>query len=296
MSDWVTQIGPTDEKGGACLIYSHSCDIENLLLFQQHLADHEIFKETTEVLVASLTHAGWWWLTICYGYFDRAKFCHGCTQSSEFGQWNCVGCAGTHVPAKELPNRILTLADQNAKEANGDISHVMARMGEWEVGHKDEENRNLETWISILRSSQLAQECGGLPRDRQALLQAVARLNVKAVAFQKQFFHKHIVELKACDFRLDTKVNRSARVALCEDPNLSNRHVGKSVFAFLLDKTKLREMDRDEFRAFLVSLGAFYDVAHAKLEPGPAVAYQHRKFLQEIELAKATRAMAEVTL
>ena len=55
-------------------------------------------------------------------------------------------------------------------------------------------------------------------------------------------------------------------------------------------------MDRDEFRTYLVSLGAFYDVAHAKLEPGPAAAYQHRKFLHDIELAKTTRAMAEVTL
>ena len=92
------------------------------------------------------------------------------------------------------------------------------------------------------------------------------------------------------------EVNRAARVALCEDPNLSTRHVGQRFPALLLDKTKLHEMDRDEFRMYLVSLGAFYDVAQAKLEPGPAAVYQQRKFLHDIELARATRAMSEVTL
>ena len=91
-------------------------------------------------------------------------------------------------------------------------------------------------------------------------------------------------------------MDRFARVALCEDPNLSVRHVGQPVLAFLLDKTKLRAMDRDEFRGVLVSLGAFYDIANAPLEPGPAARQQQRKYLQEIELMRTTQAMAAATL
>ena len=144
------------------------------------------------------------------------------------------------MAANELPNRILTVADDDAKEENGDISHVIARIGDWELGQKDGENRNLESWITILRSSVLLNECGGLPRSRQDLLKAVARCNVKAVAFQKKFFKEHIVELKACDLRKETKVKRAALVAVCEDPNLSTRFVGQRFPALLMDKTKLR--------------------------------------------------------
>ena len=66
VSEWITQIGPTDEHGGACLIYSHSYSTKNLLHFQAHLRDHAIFAETTDVLVAPLVHYGWW-LTVGYG-------------------------------------------------------------------------------------------------------------------------------------------------------------------------------------------------------------------------------------
>ena len=146
----------------------------------------------------------------------------------------------------------------------GERQPCVARgMGDWELGHKDAEHRNLKAWITMLRSGMLIRECNGIPTTRQDILQAIARLNDKAVAFQKKFFGKNIVELKACDFRLDPKVDRSARVALCEDPNLSVRHVGQPVLALLLDKTKLRAMDRDEFRCYLVSLGAFYDIENA---------------------------------
>ena len=154
----------------------------------------------------------------------------------------------------------------------------------------------MEAWIAVLRSSTPIRECNGIPTTRQDILQAIARLNDKAVAFQKKFFGKNIVELKACDFRLDTKVDRSARVAFCEDPNLLVRHVGQPVYAFLLDKTKLRAMDRDEFRGYLVSLGALYDMENATLEPGSAARYQQRKYLEEIELMRATKAMAAATL
>ena len=78
--------------------------------------------------------------------------------------------------------------------------------------------------------------------------------------------------------------------------NLSVRYVGQPVLALALDRTKLRAMNRDEFRGILVSLGAFYDVEHAPLEDGPAARQQHRKYVAEIELMRATRAMAAATL
>jgi hypothetical protein len=188
------------------------------------------------------------------------------------------------------------MADESARDDNDEYAVVIARIGDWELGHKDSEGRNLEAWITQLRSSTLLAECNGIPTTRQAMIQALTRLNTKAVAFQKKFFSEHIVELKACDFRADPKVDRSARVALCESPNLSVRYVGQPVLALALDRTKLRAMNRDEFRGILVSLGAFYDVEHAPLEDGPAARQQHRKYVGEIELMRATRAMAAATL
>ena len=293
--DWVTQIGPNQE-GGASLLYAHSCDAEAFRMSQTHLADHPLIKDIKEILLPPpppLTH-GTWWLTIGWGYLKRPKWKWGMTQAPDFAEWNCPACAGKHVPAYDLDNRVFTMADKDAKE-DGDISLVMLRLCNWKMEEKDGDGRNLCTRVKLLRAGALWHELVDGPKTRQDILKAVVRCNKKAVAFHNEFCSEHIVEVRACDFRKALKKNRAARVAVCDDPALSLRYVGQGCTALVLDKAKIRPMDRDEFRSILTGLGMLYDVADAACD-GPFSERQKRMFLEEIKFARATKAMANVDI
>ena len=86
----------------------------------------------------------------------------------------------------DLEDRLFTMADKNVTK-DGEIACVCMRMGDWDLHAGDSEGRNLGMWVDILRLGVLHHEINGKTASRQAILEALVRLNDKAVAFHKKF-------------------------------------------------------------------------------------------------------------
>ena len=219
------------------------------------------------------------------------------TTDPKFANWQCGICAADDIASKNFECRTFTMADTRPNDSlkEDDIACVFARMGPWDLNENDEKGRNLGTWVSLLRAGAFRTELGGKKASRQEVLKAVASLNVKAVAFHKAHFAEMIVTARACDFRKDPKKDRTARVAVCENPILSLRNVGQEYPVLALDMDTMEVLTRDEFRNILTGLAAFYDLTDAEID-GPAAKRQKVMFGEEMAIARAMLEMQRATL
>jgi hypothetical protein len=266
-ADWVVQITPeTGGEHGACLMYTHNCDMTLAQKLQPHV-DQAVWAKITsrKLLIAPLKH-GLWWLTVGYSYLNelikRAALEWDFSISSTVPQWLCPICAETHVPSVDLPNRLLAIFGYS----DGCPTCVLARLGDWElnqnVTYKEYTKINVEAFISVLKIATLLKELDGHAIEKNTILEAVGALHEKAMLFFRSHFKDQIVLFKACNFREGAR-DRSGRVALCEDRRLSLQHVGQDVPALALDMEQCQPMERGEMIDVLITIAAFYDTSVA---------------------------------
>ena len=162
---------------------------------------------------------------------------------------------------RQLKDRILALAGT-------DGTVVLARIGEFDFNDKHEwkehKDINLQTFLDTLKHATLLHEINGRPITTKTVLDAVGDLNAKAVTFFQEHFYDKIVNFQACDFRLDTKKDRSQRVAVCHDRRLSLQHAGQDIPALMLDAEDVKPLDLSEFFDILVTLASFYNFTAIK--------------------------------
>jgi hypothetical protein len=264
-ADWVVQITPaTGGDHGACLMYTHNCNMAMAQKLQPHIDDAVWAKiKSRKLLIAPLRH-GLWWLTVGYSVLEerlkRDALEWDFTISSAVAQWLCPVCAETHVPKVDLPNRLFAMFGR----CEGGPTCVMARLGDWElnenVQYKNYPKINVQVFIDVLKIATLLKELDGHVIGKNTILEALGSLHEKAMLFFRTHFKEHTVMFKACNFR-DGARDRSGRVALCEDRRLSLQHVGQDVPALALDMEEVQPMERGEMIDLLITLAAFYDTS-----------------------------------
>ena len=184
--------------------------------------------------------------------------------------WMCPVCAETHCPKVDLKDRILALAGMcGTDEETAKV--VLARIGDFDFNDKYEwqghTGINLQTFLETLKEATLLEEINGRPLSNTTILDAVGDLHDKAVTFFQKHFYDKIVTFEACDFRLDTKKDRSGRVAVCQDRRLSLQHAGQDVPALMLDVDECPPLEIPEFFDILVTLSSFYNISPSKPRP-----------------------------
>jgi hypothetical protein len=282
-ADWVVQITPeTGADHGACIMYTHNCDMTLAKKLQPHIEEAIWAKITSgKLLIAPLKH-GLWWLTVGYSYLNeriaREALEWDFSISASVAQWLCPICAETHVPSVDLPNRLLAMFGYS----DGCPTCVLARLGNWElnqnVQYKEYKRINVEVFISVLKIATLLKELDGHAIEKNTILEAVGALHEKAMLFFRSHFKDQTVLFKACDFREGAR-DRSGRVALCEDRRLSLQHVGQDVPALALDMDECPPMERVEMIDLLITIAAFYDTSVAD----PTRAQQHIMYMLDKE-------------
>ena len=198
-------------------------------------------------------------------------------------QWVCPVCAETHCPKVDLADRILALAGMLGTDEHT-AKVVLARIGEFEFNEKyvwrGHTGIHIQVFLDTLREATLLHEINGKPLNDLTILNAIGDLHEQALMFFQTHFYDKIVTFEACDFRLDPKKDRSARIAVCHDRRLSLQHAGQDVPALMLDVDECPPLEVGEFIDVLVTLSCFYDTSSAK--PRPAQKALFRMLEQEV--------------
>ena len=178
---------------------------------------------------------------------------------------------------------------------DGEIATGVAWLGSTDLDETDQEGNNLNAWIGFLRMGVLYREIDGEAITRETLLKALVNRNKKAQMFFKEHFGSKMVQIRACDFRQDPTDDQSARVAVCEKPILSIRHVGQRYSALALDMDSMQVLTREEFTDIITGLAVFYDFSSAPA-PGQALTRHKRVFTERVETACLEHKMKKVRL
>ena len=101
--------------------------------------------------------------------------------------------------------------------------------------------------------------------------------------------------MHACDFRLSEEEDMSARVAVCENPLLSIRHVGQRYSALIFDLDTLRVLDREELVDLVTQLAVFIDFLEATVS-GPANNRHYKKLESCVNEARVARRIKKMKI